>query len=337
MIENKFVEQGQKVNKGDILFKVSTSRGVSDGATVNQSLLSQLQKQKGLLTESIKIQSEIDNSEIAQLKLLISNADNEVKQLKVQLSIQTEQLNLTKQNALKYENLKKNNSISETEFFAKKNEYLRTQAFFAQTQSQIVIKEGNRRSQQMQLEQLPLKHKQNWQKLQSSISALNQKIIELKSGESYTVKATTSGVVTAIQASIGQVVSSQVSLLTIIPQDTALVAELFLPSRAIGFVKKGQKILIKYDAFSYQQFGLYEGKLNEISQSIIQANEAGIPLISNEPVYRLKANLNEQFITAYGKKIKLQPGMQFSASIILEKRTLGQWLLAPLYSLKGSL
>ncbi len=337
VIENKFVKQGQRVKHGDILFQVSTARGASKGLSVNQRLITELKYQKELLKERIQTESLVNANEIEQIKLSINNTNNEIKQLKVQQSIQSKQLKLAKQNRQKFENLKKNNTIAETEYFDKQNDYLSIKALYEQTQSQIIEQQGIIKTLQKQLEQLPLTQKQNGQKLQTSLSLLKQRIIELEGDESYAIKASTSGIVTAIQANIGQVVSANSSLLTIIPEDTELVAELFLPSRAIGFVQKGQKVLIKFDAFAYQQFGLYEGKIDEISQSIIPASEAGIPLVNNEPVYKIKVILDKQFITAYGKKIKLQAGMQLNASIVLETRTLGQWLLAPIFSLKGNL
>ncbi|MBL4772372.1 MAG: HlyD family efflux transporter periplasmic adaptor subunit, partial [Alcanivoracaceae bacterium] len=166
---------------------------------------------------------------------------------------------------------------------------------------------------------------------------LNERQIELEGSESYAIKASIDGRITSIQVHPGQSVSPQKSLLTIIPNDTELYAELFLPSRAIGFINVGQQVLLRFDAFPYQRFGLYEGTVEQVAQAVINPDEAEIPLPTPDPVYRVKVSLSSQFVKTYGKSLSLQAGMSLTADIILEERTLGEWLFAPIYSLRGKL
>lgn len=112
---------------------------------------------------------------------------------------------------------------------------------------------------------------------------------------------------------------------------------MFLPSRAIGFVEKNQKVLIRYDAFPYQRYGLYGGRIVQIAETVINPNEISIQLPIQEPVYRIKVELDKQTVNAYNKEMPLQTGMSVAAEIILEERSLGQWLLEPIYSLRGKL
>ena len=44
------------------------------------------------------------------------------------------------------------------------------------------------------------------------------------------------------------IVEASKILLHIIPENSALVARLYIPSKDIGFLKKGEQIIIKYDA-----------------------------------------------------------------------------------------
>ncbi len=55
----------------------------------------------------------------------------------------------------------------------------------------------------------------------------------------------------------------------------------------------------------------------------------------HERVYRVTVAIDHQTIEAYGKAVPLQAGMTLTADIILEKRSLIQWLLDPLLSLRG--
>ena len=94
---------------------------------------------------------------------------------------------------------------------------------------------------------------------------------------------------------------------------------------------------IRYGAFPYQHYGLHKGKVNNIAQVILSPNELPVPVNLNEPVYRVEVVLEEQSIVAYGDEFPLQAGMSLDADIILEERTLGQWLLEPIYGLRGKL
>ena len=116
-----------------------------------------------------------------------------------------------------------------------------------------------------------------------------------------------------------------------------LYAELYLPSRAIGFVNEGQKVMLRYDAFPYQRYGLYEGTVSSIASAVINPNEASNLIQSQEPVYKVNVELKEQFVTAYNKKMPLQSGMSVNADIILGERSLAEWLLEPIYSLRGKI
>jgi membrane fusion protein len=113
-----------------------------------------------------------------------------------------------------------------------------------------------------------------------------------------------------------------------------LQAEMFVSTRAIGFVRPGQKIRIMYHAFPYQSFGTYTGEIIKISQTILTSSDASGPIALKEPAYRVTAALDRQDIDAYGAKMVLQADMLLKADIILEKRPLASWFLDPLLSVR---
>lgn len=120
----------------------------------------------------------------------------------------------------------------------------------------------------------------------------------------------------------------------IIPAESALRAELLVPTRAIGFLRPGLEVRILYDAFPYQHFGTYTGRVLQVSQTILTGADASGPIAPKEPVYKISAALDRADIDAYGKKIPLQADMLLRADILLEKRSLMQWLLDPLLRLR---
>jgi membrane fusion protein len=133
----------------------------------------------------------------------------------------------------------------------------------------------------------------------------------------------------------GENLTQAKSILHILPEDSELIAELLLPTRSAGFIEEGNNTRLRFDAFPYQRFGFVKSQIVQIDQTLITPNERQMPIALQEPVYRLRAKLNQQQIQAFGKAFDLKSGMLFDADIMLEQRTLIEWLLEPIYSLKG--
>jgi membrane fusion protein len=184
------------------------------------------------------------------------------------------------------------------------------------------------------LSQLPTIMAQKVQALRNELSATEQRMTEIKGRRAYVIRAPASGRVSTLQATVGQNADPQRLQLEIIPEHAAMQAELFVPARAIGFVKPGQAVRILYEAFPYQHFGAYGGHIVKVSQTILTSADAAGPIALKEPAYRITAALDRPDIDAQGKKIPLQPDMLLKADIILEKRSLMSWLLSPLRGIR---
>jgi membrane fusion protein len=143
---------------------------------------------------------------------------------------------------------------------------------------------------------------------------------------SFSVVAPVGGTVTGITARTGDAVAAQMPLAVIVP-DGALLAELFVPSSAIGFVKPGGKVKLMVDAFPYQKFGFRNGAIATVSLAPVpqqaRAQEQA------EPMFVVQVRLDRQDMPAYGRSWALLPGMKVTADIVLEDRSFLEWLFDP--------
>jgi len=166
-----------------------------------------------------------------------------------------------------------------------------------------------------------------------SQAALAQRQTEGAVRHNYIVGATVSGRVVALPVSQGQDVAAGTMIAAITPAGSKLEAELFVPSRAAGFIKPGQDVRLMYQAFPYQKFGSAEGTVVQVSRTVLGPDEISVPgLQLNEPVFRVKVRLDRELVSAYGQDMPVQPGMLLSADVIIDRRTLLEWLLDPLYA-----
>ena len=153
--------------------------------------------------------------------------------------------------------------------------------------------------------------------------------------------------VTAIHAVLGARADAATPLLSIVGADTPLEAHLYSPSRAVGFVRPGQRVRLRYQAYPYQRFGHYDGVVVSVSRTALSPGDLPPPLAAltsltgltggaaAEPLYRITVALASQSITAYGAPVALQPGMVLEADVALERRRLFEWVLDPLYAVAG--
>lgn len=148
----------------------------------------------------------------------------------------------------------------------------------------------------------------------------------------HVVRAPIDGKVTALQARIGEQSINGVPLGIVLPEFSTLIAEINLPSRAIGFVQPGQLVKLQYDAFPYQKFGIAYGEISKVASTAQMPQEIGISSQTGEPLCRVTIELEAQSVEAYSKRSPLQAGMELTADIVLEDRRLLEWLLEPLKS-----
>ncbi len=193
-----------------------------------------------------------------------------------------------------------------------------------------------------ELDGLPLKAEADLAAIQREITAVDQQLVEAESRREVVVPAPAAGVVTTLQAELGGRPSASVPLLSIVPRGATLEAHLFTSSKSIGFLRAGQRVRVRYQAYPYQKFGHYEGELVAISGTAINPKEMPAQLVgltslvgSADPVYRLVVRLTKQSVQIYGKPVSLQPGMQLEADVVIERRRLIEWVLDPLYTFTG--
>lgn len=172
---------------------------------------------------------------------------------------------------------------------------------------------------------------------QAELASLDQERVQSRAQGELAVVSPVPALVATQLAKPGQSVQAGQALFALIPGDGALEAQLLVPSRAIGSIATGAKVLMRYEAYPYQQFGYATGRVRAISRSALGANEqaqlTGLAA-SDEQRYRITVALDRQTVDVRGQAEPLHPGMILEADIIGERRRLIEWLLDPLVALR---
>ena len=136
---------------------------------------------------------------------------------------------------------------------------------------------------------------------------------------------------------IGTVAAPGTILMTLVPQDEDMLAEVWVSNQDVGFVRPGQDVKLKLTAFTFQKYGMLEGTVRQVSADATEAPSAntrsdaltGRDRPMGPLTYRASIALKTQSLTADGEKYALAPGMQVAAEINLGTRTVLEYVLSP--------
>lgn len=122
---------------------------------------------------------------------------------------------------------------------------------------------------------------------------------------------------------VGGVVTPAQALMAIVPSDDALEVEATVLNKDIGFVRSGQPVAVKVEAFPYTRFGLLEGTVESISHDAAQDERLGL-------VFPARVRLKNTHLNIDGVRVAMTPGMSLSVEIMTGQRRVIDYLLSPL-------
>jgi membrane fusion protein len=325
-----YVEQGQRVAVGQPLLTVETSQVAASGEDVNAAVLQTLEQQKLALTGQIDEAMRRDASERDRLTAQAKTLEDELTAYNAQSSIERARIGLEEQNVASGAALRPKGLVSEVDQRHREEVLLEHRQSLVSLTQQTMSQHGKLTEVRFNLAQLPFTLSKNLHALRNDLSTTVQRIAEINGRRSYLVRAPISGLISLLQASVGQPADPHRVQLQIVPSNSPLQARLFIPASAIGFVEAGQDVKLLYDAFPYQRFGTYHGRITSVSQSVLMDSDVVAPVKLKDAVYTATVALDQPDIVANGKKIPLEPDMSLRADIILERRTLMDWMISPL-------
>ena len=143
-----------------------------------------------------------------------------------------------------------------------------------------------------------------------------------KQQERETITAPFDGTVYNVKATRGPVQTGE-ELVSIVPKDENIVLEVKILNRDIGFIKEGMRAKVKLAAFSYQEFGIVEGKVIGVSPNAIVEKDVGL-------VFPTRVQLNKRAVDVRGQSVNFTPGMQATAEIVTRKKSVLDFMIEPI-------
>jgi membrane fusion protein len=332
------VAEGGHVVAGDTLAVIAVPRITIARDSPLLNMDESLRQRKEGLQSAREGQRQMMDAQAAGLASQLAAARRELQQIDAQLATRRQQLRIDEGALDRMRQLQAGGFVSLLQLQQQESTVLEQLARTQELQRQSSSMQRNITQLRQGLQELPGQRQAVEASAERDLAALSQERVEVEARGEYIIASPIDGIVATQLIKVGTAVQSGQPLLTLLPGEGELEAELLVPSRAIGFVAPGNPVLLRYQAFPYQKFGHQSGRIASVSRSALKPGEVAALMGANagaEPLYRVTVSLARQAVNAYGRAEALKPGMLLEADIMGEARRLVEWVFEPLYSLSG--
>ena len=334
-VERFLVKEGDIVAAGQPIAQVRLSSTIATGKDAGEAANAALMSEASAVNEATAAARAKLLAEQQFLSPKIRALREQLAQTRTQVVYQQEQVKIAEEDLKRFQVMAADHIVAERLVGDRRSAVLSAQQTLAKMYADTAAVQQQIGDALNRQEAIKSELKANDASAQSSGAQITQKMIQ-NSAQSFDVAvATVGGRVQAIPVEQGQNLPLGATIAVITPKGARLEAELYAPSRAIGFVRPGQQVHLMYLAFPHEKFGVQQGRITSLSRTILSPSEAQIPGVDvKQPVFRMRVAIADQGIHAYGDYVPLQPGMLLTASIVFDRRTLLQWLFDPIYAVQ---
>ncbi len=277
-------------------------------------------------------------SEIAEVEASLAKNDSDRKACLTDIQV-LEKLNENHQQRLAaYRQLAASQAQSRDALLKQESDALSTERELTRKQSELKILKAERLSLQERRANFIARNRRDWhEKLKGLINNLPEIEQGLEKAREHqrlqVLRAPLDGLVQKlIVNTVGGVVQPAQTLMLITPPDAAQRAEVRIENKDIGFIRPGEEVTIKVDAFPYSRYGTLQGTVLSLSHDAIQRdrNEAMAGQPGSQSVFPAQIELNQNYITVDNREVLLTAGMSIQANIKVGKRRVIDYIFSPI-------
>jgi len=342
-VVSQSVNVGDIVKSGQALYEIDVSRTTTTGnvSTAQKEVINEkMVNANDIIHKLTRNKSETMGAIDAQIK----SSQDSLKETNQMLTTTQTGLKKMRENLLSYDKYLSDGLIT-------KDQYNYQHSLYFQQQSAYQSLVNQKMQLESQLTQLNSDMVIKAADFDNQISSQNNQIndfktqlVESDANGNVIIKATTDGRVESLDVTKGQMVDKGSSLAQIKPTgNIEYYLILWLPNNTIPYVKPGDIVNIRYDAFPSDKFGQFPGEIYSISSVPASRQEMGeyTNVISGSQqqelaLYKAIIKLKQKSFSYNGKTLNLSNGLKAQAVVFLEERPLYMWMFTPFYKISQS-
>jgi HlyD family secretion protein len=119
-------------------------------------------------------------------------------------------------------------------------------------------------------------------------------------------------------------------MFTLVPLDSPLQAELKIAARDVGFVKPGDHVKVKLDAFPFQKYGTLQGEISTVSEDAFSKDPIDVRAGKAGSYYLARVKLASLKLDRKDDELLIRPGSSLTGEIRIGQRTVMSYFIYPL-------
>jgi membrane fusion protein len=320
------VREGQFVKKGDPLFTLATNSTIADGRNLGDVYAASSDAQSAALVRQAAAKRDLIARQREEIAARRQALLEQKQQLLSDLVLQNERVELARQTLEAADVLLKKELMSTLQYRQRQEALLVARLSLSSMQRDYDSIPTSLAQLAAQDQRLVAEGEDSAAIIAADTAALSERNAANQAETGLVLTARQSGQLASLQAVEGGAVNPGATLAILVPSGVKLQAQLWLPSRAAGFVRVGDRVRLMYDAFPYQRFGVGKGRVADVARAPTAPTDLPLALRTEEDLYRVLVDLDDQSVTAYGDRWRLAAGMRLKADLILEQQSLWDWL-----------
>ena len=354
IVKEIYIQDGELVNQGDVLVRISPASTASDlqqiqarHAILNLQLIRlnailndtkpNFDKYKANYRDLVSSELDIYNAQLRSYSSQLNVSRTKIKQREEELSREKKkasylkrEVNVLKQQAEMRAGLVEQGLVSRAEYLDRKVNLSETETQYQQTLSNILVAKEAKEEASQSLIDLENKFyetiKKEVGKVSGELAELDENLVKLEDRVSrLDITAPVTGVVKGLVVNTLQsVIKPGETIMEIIPAGDVLIVESKITTSDIGHVSIGQPAEVKINSYDPHRFGTVMGKVQKISASTFLDEQ-------HIPYFQATIALDKDYIGSLSNKYKIIPGMTVQADIKTGEKSVLDYLLKPIY------
>jgi membrane fusion protein len=338
-ITKQFFQNGVFVRKGEALYELDASR-VTRSGNVSAITVNAINDQlAGINTILEKLEAD-KTSTLQHLAKQLSQYQETHAAASQQLDSVAKSLALVHKNMQSYERYRQEGIVTNEQLNNQRSLYYQQQSSF-QSMSTLI---GQQRLEitklRSEITTKEIEFDNQLSQYKNQRSDLQRQLSEADATSALLINSPIDGRIAAMTVAVGQMANAGDLLAQLVPTtEDAYRMIIWIPNQSVPYVKVGDPINIRYDAFPFEKFGQFSGRI--ITLASLPATTQELAHYVNAPrdgapYYKAIASLNQSTFSYQDKTLHLSPGITSQVTLFLEKRPLYQWMFAPFYDMRHS-
>lgn len=345
IVARQFVNVGAVVGKGDPIYSIDISRTARSG-NVSENVLTSIGEQIAEIDKILDKLREEKNTTIASMQRQLGQAEKASQETRKHLEDVRVGMETMRKTMRNYEQYLKEGIVTKEQLSSHQSQFYQQQSTYQSIQTQLNQQEIEMTRLRSDIATRSTTTDNQISEYENQKRTLSNQKSEADASGELLVNSQVRGKVTSMSVTPGQMVSTGDYLAQLVPAtDYKFRVVLWIPNSSMPYVAVGDQINIRYDAFPYQKFGQFDGKIMTIAAAPATVQEmssySNAPYVPGtglpEPYYKAIAEITRSDFAYRDKTLALSSGMRAQVTLFLEKRPLYQWILTPFYDIQKSL